>query len=795
MKKRILFLFLSVMSVLAIMVSTGAIAVLADNDDAVTDIDTGFYNDGAEVTDTPAAAPLYGDIAEFKKIASTSAKELYMLDIKNKAVIFAVKDVASGSVIYSAPANCTKLGDAQVAELTTHAVLNYLDAQGVSQKVSTSTAIAESKYKIDTVDGGVRITYSFPDVNKGQGFTVPMTFILKDDYFAVSVEMNAIEVDPATKSDLMSVSVMPYFGCAEYTDDGYIFVPDGSGALIDNDFTALDGGVKYYSTYVYGRDATLNVATKLGHTEPTTMPTFGTKAGDKAWVGIIESGEAVSMVKAVSARESFPYTQSYCEFMYNKSDVFQSKTSWNIKDYRQTALEPTDLENATVRFYSLAGDDADYVGMAKSYRKFLVEKGTGSDVSADLPFFAEVIGAFQKTESVVGFVTDVTKAATTYKQAQNIVKSLSELGVKNVNIRYTGWMKDGTETSIITAAKHESKLGSKQDLIDLNNIVEAQGGTTFLDAEFVEMYKTKLGWSANKFAVRNILNNHAQQFVYKRNTGMPIEDYAYYLCRPDFFNTQVDNLFKNFGAYTAKGVSTGTLGNSNYSDLNNANEDFRDAQQVNTALVNALASIESKLGEQGKVMVTTGNNAMLPHADVIVGAPMYNNGYEMTYTDVPFQQIALHGLVTYTETAHNLCNDQQSQLLRQLETGTVPYYLFTEEDSSVFLNTRLNYIYSSQFDTWKDTAAADYKTLSGVLNGYCDKEITDHVIINKNVRATVYGDDKVVIVNYGADSYTVGDVEVSGYGFATMPSVEALNNALNPVVEEPVADENGGEAQ
>lgn len=794
MKKRILFLFLTVMSVLAIMVSTGAIAVLADNDDTPTDVDTGFVNEDAVVDENENAAPLYSDISEFKKIASSSSKELYMLELKNKAIVFAIKDTASGSITYSAPASCTKLGDAQVAELTTQAVLNYLDSQSVNQKVNTSTAVAAGNYKIENIDGGVRITYSFPDVKAGQGFTVPMTFVLKDDYFAVSVEMNSIEVKADSKSDLMSISVMPYFGCAEYTDEGYIFIPDGSGALIDNDFKALDGGVKYYSAYVYGRDATLNVSTKLGYTEPTTLPTFGTKSADRAWVGVIETGDAVSMVKAVSARENFPYTQSYCEFIYNKSDVFQSKTSWNIKDYRQTALEHTDLESATVRFYDLAGDDADYVGMAKSYRKYLVEKGTGSDVSADLPFYADIIGAFQKTESVFGFVTDVTKTATTFAQAQNIVKGMSELGIKNINVRYTGWIKDGTQTSIITGSKHESKLGSKQELIDLNKIVEAQGGTTFLDVELVEIYNEKFGWSANKFAVRNILNNHAEQYIYKRNTGMPMKDYTYYLCRPDYFQTQVDNLFKGFGDYGIKGVSTGTLGSANYSDLNNSNDVFRDAQQVNTALVNALASIEEKLGEQGKVMVNTGNGAMLPHADVVVGAPMYNNGYEMTYTDVPFLQIALHGLITYTETAHNLCNDQQTQLLRQLETGTVPYYLFTHEESSVFLNTRLNYIYSSQFDTWKDTAAADYKTLSSVLNGYCDKEITDHVIITDNVRATTYGNDRVVVVNYGADSYTVGDVEVAGYGFTTM-TVDALSSALNPAENVPVTGENGGDAQ
>ena len=787
-------MLLTVASVLAILISAGAVAVFADNEESV-EIDTGFVNEGsADITENAGAAPLFNGIDDFEKIASSSSKELYMLEEKNKAIVFAVKDIATGSVTYSAPASCTKLGDAQVKELCSNAVLNYQDSQSVNQKVSTSVAIAAGNYKIEKLSGGngVRIIYDFPDASAGLGFKVPMTFAINDDHFDVSVEMNSIEVSSETKSSLISISVFPYFGCAEYGQDGYIFVPDGSGALIDNSFAALDGGVKYYSTYVYGRDSTLNISGKLGHTEMTTLPVFGTKSGDGAWLAVIETGDAVSMVKAVSSRENFPYTQSYCELIYNKTDVFQTKTTWNIKDYQQTALEPTDLDAATVRYYELSGDNADYVGMAKTYRNYLTEKGAGSDISADLPFYADIIGAFQKTESVYGFVTDVTKTATTFKQAETIVKTLADLGVENINLRYVGWMKNGTETSVVTDSKLESKLGSKQDLIDLNNTVEAQGGTTFLELELIEKYKTKSGWSANKFAVRDILNNHSLQYIYKRNTGMKT-DYSFYLCSPIYFQTQIDSFFKDFASYGVKGVSAGSLGNYNYSDLNNNPKYYLDAQQVNTAMVDALSSINENMGESGKIMIDSGNGSTIPNADVIVGAPMYNSGFEMTYTDVPFLQIALHGLVTYTETAHNLCNDQQVQFLRQLETGTVPYYLLTNAESSGFLNTRLNTIYTSQYETWKDTAASDYKKLAGVLNGYCDKPITDHVIITDNVRATTYNDDRTVIVNYGRQDYTVGSITVEGQGYKVVTKAEF--DAAASETAYAAETENGGEAQ
>ena len=135
--------------------------------------------------------------------------------------------------------------------------------------------------------------------------------------------------------------------------------------------------------------------------------------------------------------------------------------------------------------------------------------------------------------------------------------------------------------------------------------------------------------------------------------------------------------------------------------------------------------------------------------------------------EIPFLQIALHGLINYTESAHNLNSSPTLQMLRQLETGSAPYYIFTEAENSVFLNTNFNYIYSSQFNTWKDSAISNYKTLSSVLNGYCDDYITDHEIITDKVRATTYGDDLFVLVNYSSEEYDCYGIKVPAEGYAT----------------------------
>ena len=771
MKKKLLLLIVTVASILAMVISSGAVAVFADNDDNQAEfVDTGVVGDGATVEGENDVATLYNGIEEFEKIAGSKTTELYMLNRKNEVVVFAIKDVASGVVTYSVPANSTVVADeATKLEVWSAAIVNYQDKSKVTQKCSTGSAVKAGQYSVEKIKDGVKITFKFPDVDKGTGFTVPMTFALKDDHFDVSVLMNDIVVDEKSTSELLSVSVMPYFGCANYGEEGYILLPDGSGSLMDNNYMALDGGVKYYSTYIYGRDSALDTALKLGHTESSVLPVVGTKAGDRAWLGVIETGEAVSMVKAVSAREKFPFTTAYCEFIYNKTDVFATKTKWNIQEYQQVTLEHTDLDNATVRFYAMHGEDSDYVGMAKTYREYLVEKGVGADLNKDLSFYLETVGAFQKTESVFGFVTDVTKVSTDFAQTQKMVEYLAKKDIKNINLRYTGWMKGGVDAGLVKDAKHESALGSVDELLSLNKYIEAQGGKTFLELEIVKVYGSG---NPNKYSIRNILNNHAAQSIYRRSTGMP-SDYKYYLCRPSLFGEQVTKFFKGFDKLNEiKGISLGSIGNVNYSDFNNAHESFMDAQQSSALMADALADAKKNMGDKGAVMVDNGNAFTYENATVIAGLPMYNNGYECTFTDVPFAQIALHGLVEYTESAHNLTFDANTQKLRQLETGTAPYYVLTESESSIFLNTRLSDIYTSQYKTWADVAAKDYKELSAVLNGYCDKQITDHDLITTDVRATVYGGERVVVINYGKTDYALGDATVTAGGYLVMTADE-----------------------
>lgn len=767
MKKRVIYALMTVMVLLTVLIASAAPVAFADNVDAGELPETGFVNDENSEGVNEAAQPLYTDLTDFKSVAKSKGMELYMREYKGVGVVLAVKDLKTGVVQYSVSSKASQLDDNEQIRAASLGTVSYMDSTGTMQRVYTGDAYIAGNYKFENIKNGIRITYEFKDMKKGQGFSVPFVFTVADDHFEAGVEIKNIKVDKKCTGLVMSVAVLPYFASADYGTEGYMLIPDGSGTLIENDYASRDGTVKYYETYVYGYDTTIartNTSITLNNTEATTLPVFGVKSDSTAMFAVIDSGDAISQVKAVSSREAFPFTSTYAEFIVNKSDTYSSgKSSHRQRSSRRSTHRYANTELAKVQYYSLQGEDSDYVGMAECYRDYLIGKGAGAEINENLNFYMDVIGAINKTESVYGFITDVTKPITTFADAEKMVKELSDADVKNINVRLKGWHKGGLESTAMTDAKVEAKLGGKDDLLNLNKTITSLGGKLTADFELINIYDQKSGWSFSKIAVRDLVSSVAQQPIFKPNIGTFDEKNVFYRCSGSYISKQIDSFIGDYKELGLSGISVGSLGNNNYSDFY-IGERFNDAQNTRDYILDAVAGLKKNVG---KVTVDGGNGYTLPYVDTVIAPPMYDSGYEMSMAEIPFLQIALHGLINYTESAHNLNSSPTLQMLRQLETGSAPYYIFTEAENSVFLNTNFNYIYSSQFNTWKNSAVSNYKTLSSVLNGYCDDYITDHEIITDKVRATTYGDDLVVLVNYSSEEYDCYGIKVPAEGYAT----------------------------
>lgn len=776
MRKIIRFSYLIIALLLVVSISSTSFMAFAENEDATTSILTEDDTAAAIDATEKKVEPIFNSLSDFEKIAALGDLELYMLHKDKEWVCFGIRNVKTDSVWYSIPQMLDSITvPVKKKEAKSTGIIYYQNESKETSQLYTSDAMRKGDYSIEKIENGARVTYSFPreELDNGYklGYKVPMVFRLTaDNGFEAGVEFNSLVEDKETETKLTSVAVMPYFGCADYKSDGYTFIPDGSGALISNDYTPLDGVMKRLSLDVYDNDQALNTRYSLGNSSPNVVPVFGAKGDDKGFVAVIEKGAAVASINATPSRASVPYTSVYAEFKYRYQDTFDTTNNWFNKSYNQTAYSYTAIDCCSVVYYPLEGDDADYIGMAKRYRKYLTDViGVKNSASQNVSFNLDTIGAITKSVSKFGFIVDAVQPVTTYDQAGRMLSDLYANGIDKINMRMTGWTKGGMESSFITNAKPESKLGGKSRLKDLISNAKDINAQLYFDIDVAYAYSGKFTWPIRKFAVHNILNEYSEKGFFSLETGiLKQSDNMRYLTNSKYFETQINYFCDDFAKYDQKNISLATLGSTLYSDFQNG-KSFTDRQKSADYAAAALALAKEK---QGSVMVDKGYAYSYASADKIIGIPMYSSGLETEDTDIPFVQIALHGLIDYTESAHNLSDDPTIQFLRMLETGSMPYYLLTWSESTVFLDTDFNYIYSSNYYTWNETAIKDYKTLSSVLNGYCDKEITDHAVITSDVRATTYDNSMTVVVNYGRDDYNYGGKTVKAGGFIVIKEGE-----------------------
>ena len=137
------------------------------------------------------------------------------------------------------------------------------------------------------------------DVDGGSPwFQVPMCYQLDGDNLLVTVDPKEVEYN-TNGYYLVNIDVLRYFG-ATLHEDGYLFVPDGSGALIHlNNGKTTEAS---YSAVVYGQDATMLYTSwyqsQVDSQNTIKMPVYGIKDGDKSVFAIIEEGDAYASIKA-----------------------------------------------------------------------------------------------------------------------------------------------------------------------------------------------------------------------------------------------------------------------------------------------------------------------------------------------------------------------------------------------------------------------------------------------------------------------------------------------------------------
>lgn len=603
----------------------------------------------------------------------------------------------------------------------------------------------------------------WPDV---RNFKISVEYVLDGADLVVRVPAGSVSCpmevyDPKLKRmmsyPLTTINLLPYFGAANDESQGYIFVPDGPGALI-----YLNNGKTTAETYgraVYGRDrASMPVNEYSADSkEQIYLPVFGLKNDDRAFVAILEDGDAMGQINAVVAgmRDSYNRVWASFEFIPNARINLETDPG-NGYVARLGALSVIMyqsrpyLGDMTVRYTFLSGDQADYSAMAKRYRDYLVDKYDLGRIDAKegLPLVLEIIGSFDRTKPVLGFPVNVVQATTTYDQAEEIIDDLLKSGVQDLQIRYRGWLKGGVRHIYPTRVVAEGKVGSLNRLKQFLASSQQKDVGVFLDVGFLNVLRNSLfdGFvtyrDASRFLNRKsafVTDHNLASHQVKKGTERPV-------LSPSRLPSLVQSFVRDYDKLGAEGISLTFMGKQLNSDFRLNPDAAVDRQQSRQIAIDQ-AELIAGLGYD--IMVTGGNEYMLPYAKYVIDAPMYAVGTTLVDVSVPFYHIVASGHVVRAGTAANLADAAgRRHLLKTIETGCVPYFVVTYRPSSDMKNTQFDYLYATTYHSIRDEILSFYKEILQISGNLWSKEIMRHEVIMPQVHRTVYEDGTSVIVNY-----------------------------------------------
>jgi len=670
----------------------------------------------APATQTDEIPPSYRQVAE---------NERFRLFVDFDTLAFKLLDKRSGYVWHSGLDELQegdRLNRAWQAFARSGVSIEYLDARAINRRVSLTNA--EHTLEVTPIDQGVSVQVTFLEF----GISLQLILQLEAEGVRIEVPSSSIrEEKPEFKLGLLYL--YPFLGATRGSQTpGYMVLPDGVGSLIRFADTTKARNM-FYGRY-YGPDlgmiAALPFDPALRRPYPIAFPVFGMVHGEgqNAFLSIVEQGAAYGEIQAHPAGILTNFNFLYNAFLYNES-YYQAT---NRAGAGVTVVQRRTNEfDVVVHFRFLTGEEADYVGMARSYQRYLVEKGLLRKVPVTNPNIGirlEFLGGDKEQILLWSRFVPMTTLA-------EMEEILAALQIDNAEVVYYGWQPLGASSMPPTALRLERSLGSVAELRALAERIAAKGGHFSLYLDPQAALRDEAGYSPR--------NDLAIAITNVSLTGYNRNQVVFYFTF-DALRRRFDALQRAIAAHPPIGLALDQIGWMLYSD-------FRSGRSQNRA--QAVEAYRALLaGSPVRIVLYRPNDYLFSAAEAYFDMPLGNNGYVYTSEAVPFLPIVLAGHLPYYGEALNFSANLQEDLLRHVDYGIYPSYFLTQQATTAMLNTRSNWIFTSSYAQWGEHIQQTYRWMNELLGPVRGQAIVARHQLAEGVFATTYANGKQIIVNY-----------------------------------------------
>lgn len=755
--------------------SENADAVLDETTAADTEAAAGESADGTEGEAAPAddeEKPVTEDeaLAAMTEKAKNDALTLY---VNEETCVFAVKNNKSGYIWWSTPYDYESdpiAGNVQKNLMASTVTFRALDVE-TNTLLNTTTLSKEASvnkktFYVEDIDNGVKFTYEFV----GQNLSIPVSVVLDGDMVRIRVYTDEInekleDADDIKNYKLVTMNLVQSFGAGRSDEDGYIFVPDGSGAVIN--FNNGKTSTQVYRSKVYGEDLAVSKITMPNKTEQTYLPVLGIvkNVGGKneAVLGVVTEGDAYAYVNAsVNGQATTSINSAWFSFEFRATDTYTMGTRTPLTVFQSGDVRIDDIE---VCYHIMSDNELGLADLAETYRNYLMnEKNLHNQSMEDSnALYVTTVGGTVKKQSVLGFPVDMQTVATSYKQAQEILEKLTALGVDEIKLVYNNFNDTGVRGRISTGVDYSNKLGGKNDFADLQAYCGNRNYDLYPSVDFMEFNESGNGYSFTLNSAKRITNAYATQTDFELAYGTPDTEVKphwtilspYYW--PDIFTKLVNS-------FSAEGINTISLNQATktlYSDFGRRNADGKE-HILRTDAIKLLTDGYQKLNDAGISIIAQECNAYaLPYVSAITNIPLYSSNYDLFDYDVPFYQMVIHGVIPYSSKAINASSNADELLLLSLMTGSGVHYDMMYASPNDFTDCEFDSLFYTNYEGWLERAAEEYKLFNGTISSLSDKTITKYERTSEKTSSVTYSDGTVISIDIENYTYTVNGQEHS----------------------------------
>ena len=653
-------------------------------------------------------------------------------------------------------------------------LITYHNPTYVTNQVNSYTgSIKNGDFTWERIENGIEIRYFFPK----QGFLIPVRYELEKDCLKASILSEQIREDVWTlsedpeeiqkaslnkdKQSVMTVSLLPFMGAANMRDEGYLVLPDGSGALIH--FNNGRSTAAVFQQDVYGRDSTLSVKKAATKTYQVNMPLFGMIKNGLGMMAVVEQGEYQAQLNAAVSGQLTGYNNAYFTVTYisMESNTLMAGSS-SSKSVTLAANTFRDLGDFTVRYYLLDRENADYTDIAAAYRAKLGLSDLNAQDTAAVQL--KLVASIPSIKTVIGIPYSSVTVLTSYDDAAGVLSDFHNAGVDSLTLQYIGWSDQSVRGKIVTGLSLDNRLDGKGGF---DRLLKAAGDTSSrltLTVDLVNLYQNGNGYWSLFSATDNVNSTARRMNEYLMSTGaQDPSGKTWYLLSPDVVPGAAEKLSDGMAGKNV-GITLNALGNMVYSSLGK-NGISRTA--AGAYWQQAFKSLAAKIPY---LSAETPNAYALPYLQQADDAPMASSRYDVTDTDIPFYQLVTHGaVVMYTEPLNELGNLEDA-VLRMAEYGLYPSWRLIARDPALLSGTDGADWYATSLNAWKE----DVIRIAGqveALRPYASMRMTGHERLSADLSVTTYENGDRVYVNYGtvdvrrdgisvpARSYAIKEVE------------------------------------